>query len=45
VLTVIPLALWTGPIDAAERHLALLTANLNQRDIAIWERPPAFSAA
>lgn len=33
---VIPIALWTGRPEAAERHVASLVANLNQRDLAIW---------
>ncbi len=36
VLSVIPIAFWTGQIDVAERHLASLVANINRRDIAIW---------
>ncbi|MGE0718229.1 MAG: winged helix-turn-helix domain-containing protein [Alphaproteobacteria bacterium] len=36
VLAVIPIALWDGRIDAAERHLADLVANLDQPDIALW---------
>ena len=35
-LAAIPIALWTGDLDAAERHLTLLVDNLNQRDLASW---------
>jgi len=41
-LAVIPIALWTGRIDAADRNLASLVANLNRRDIAIWEPAVRF---
>ncbi|NKE48588.1 AAA family ATPase [Roseomonas frigidaquae] len=37
VLAAIPVALWTGQIDVAERRLACLVANLRQCDIIIWE--------
>ncbi|MEJ0017630.1 MAG: winged helix-turn-helix domain-containing protein [Acetobacteraceae bacterium] len=33
---IIPLALWTGQVGVAEHHLAMLVANLNRRDLAIW---------
>ncbi len=42
VLAAIPVALWTGRIDEAERHLAELVSSLNQRDIAIWELTAHF---
>jgi predicted ATPase/DNA-binding winged helix-turn-helix (wHTH) protein len=42
VLAVIPVALWTGQIDAAERHLASLIADLKQSDIVIWEPTARF---
>jgi predicted ATPase/DNA-binding winged helix-turn-helix (wHTH) protein len=32
----IPIALWTGQVGLAEHHLAILVANLNRRDLAIW---------
>jgi hypothetical protein len=35
-LAFIPVAIWTGDIDAAERHLNLLDDNLNQRNLASW---------
>lgn len=35
-LAFIPIALWTGDLNAAERHLALLADNLNQRALASW---------
>jgi tetratricopeptide (TPR) repeat protein len=35
-LAVIPIALWAQDLDVAERHVALLTDNLNQMDLANW---------
>jgi len=35
-LAFIPIAIWTGDLDAAERHLDLLDDNLNQRNLASW---------
>ncbi|PZP18919.1 MAG: transcriptional regulator [Sphingomonas hengshuiensis] len=32
----LPLALWSGEIDTAHRHVAALSRNLSLRDIAIW---------
>lgn len=34
---VIPIALWMGQVDAAERHLAALSTHLNQRYLTLWE--------
>lgn len=42
VLAAIPVALWTGRIGAAERHLASLMATLNQRELAIWDPTARF---
>jgi predicted ATPase/DNA-binding winged helix-turn-helix (wHTH) protein len=35
-LAVIPIALWTGQFDAAERHVARLTETLNQKGLTSW---------
>ena len=35
-LAVIPIAVWSGDLDAAQRGLSALTENLNQRDLANW---------
>lgn len=35
-LAFIPIALWTGDLDAAEQHLRLLDDNLNQKNLASW---------
>ena len=36
VLSVIPIAWWSGRIDAVEQHVSALAANVSRRDIAIW---------
>ena len=41
-LAVIPIALWAQDLDVAEQHLALLTDNLNQRDLANWAPLASF---
>ncbi len=43
-LAVIPIALWAQDLDVAEQHLALLTDNLNQRDLANWAPLASFFA-
>ncbi len=35
-LAFIPIALWTGDLDAAEQHLTLLIDNLNRKSLASW---------
>lgn len=35
-LAVIPIAIWTGNLDAAERHLARLIETLNQKGLTGW---------
>jgi predicted ATPase/DNA-binding winged helix-turn-helix (wHTH) protein len=35
-LASLPISLWTGNLEEAERHLALLVDNLNQKSLAIW---------
>jgi len=35
-LAVIPIALWTGQLDAAERHVARLIDTLNQKGLTSW---------
>ncbi|MET0679073.1 MAG: winged helix-turn-helix domain-containing protein [Bradyrhizobium sp.] len=44
-LAFIPIALWTGDLDAAERHLTLLVDNLNRRDLASWAPLSQFFGA
>lgn len=36
VLSVIPIAWWSGRIEAVEQHVSALAANVSRRDIAIW---------
>jgi tetratricopeptide (TPR) repeat protein len=35
-LAALPVALWTGDLDAAQSHVEALVDNLGQRDIGIW---------
>ncbi len=35
-LAVIPISLWTGQLDAAERHVARLVETLNQKGLTSW---------
>lgn len=35
-LAVIPIALWTGDLDAADRHVARLIETLNQKGLSSW---------
>jgi predicted ATPase len=35
-LAVIPIALWSGDLDAAERHVARLIETLNQKGLSSW---------
>lgn len=35
-LSVIPIAIWTGNLDAAERHLTRLIETLNQKGLTSW---------
>ncbi|MET0675721.1 MAG: transcriptional regulator, partial [Bradyrhizobium sp.] len=35
-LAFLPVALWTGDLDAAERYLSVLVDNLNRQDLASW---------
>lgn len=44
-LAVLPVALWTGDLDTAEQHLAILVDNLNRQDLASWAPPSRFFAA
>jgi predicted ATPase len=44
-LAFLPVALWTGDLDAAERHLALLVDNLNRQDLASWAPLSRFFGA
>ncbi|MGX9961683.1 ATP-binding protein [Roseomonas sp. F4] len=37
VLAAIPIALWMGQVDVAERHLTALVANLRRCEVVIWE--------
>lgn len=36
VLSVIPIAWWSGRIEAVEQHVSTLASNVSRRDIAIW---------
>lgn len=44
-LAFLPVALWTGDLDAAERQLAILVDNLNRQDLASWAPPSRFFGA
>lgn len=44
-LAFLPVALWTGDLDAAERHHALLVDNLNRQDLASWAPLSRFFGA
>jgi len=44
-LASIPIGLWMGDLDAAERQLAVLIDNLNRRDLASWAPLSRFFGA